>query len=77
MTQRNCVVLFTESTGRVTGQIRDGEEVIKELSFFLGKLHRSEPEVVDHMIRSRYGDWARVNGVSEIQIQYEEQETQK
>ena len=77
MTQRNCVVVFTESTGRVTGQIREGDEVIKELSFFLGKLHNSEPDVVDNMIRSRYGDWAKVNGVSEIQIQYQQQETQK
>ena len=76
MTQRNCVVLFTASTGRVTGQIREGEEVIKELSFFLGKLHQSEPNVVENMIRSRYGDWAKINGVSEIHIQYQQQETQ-
>jgi hypothetical protein len=70
MTQRTCLIVFTEATGRVTGQIREGEEVIKELSFFLGKLHRTEPAVVEDMIRSRYGDWARINGVAEIEIQY-------
>jgi hypothetical protein len=70
MTERTCVIVLTESTGRVTGQIREGEEVIKELSFFLGKLHRTEPVVVEDLIRSRYGDWAKVNGVSEIKIQY-------
>jgi hypothetical protein len=69
MTERNCVIVFTESTGRVTGQIR--EEVIKELSFFLGKLHQTEPDVVDNMIRSRYSDWARINGVSDIKIEYQ------
>ena len=70
MNQRTCVIVLTESTGRVTGQIREGEEVIKELSFFIGKLHRTEPVVVEDMIRSRYGDWAKINGVSEIKIQY-------
>ena len=70
MTQRTCVIVLTESTGRVTGQIREGEEVIKELSFFIGKLHRTEPVVVEDLIRSRYGDWAKINGVSEINIQY-------
>jgi hypothetical protein len=71
MTQRTCLITFTESTGRVTGQICEGDEVIKELSFFLGKLHQTEPAMVEEMIRSRYGDWAKVNGVSEIQIQYQ------
>lgn len=71
MSHRSCLIVFTESTGRVTGQIREGEEIIKELSFFLGKLHRSEPVVVENMIRSRYGDWAKINGVSEIEIQYQ------
>ena len=70
MTQRTCVIVLTESTGRVTGQIREGEEVIKELSFFVGKLHRTEPVIVEDLIRSRYGDWAKINGVSEINIQY-------
>ena len=71
MTPRTCLIVFTESTGRVTGQIREGEEVIKELSFFLGKLHQTEPAVVENMIRSRYGDWAKINGVSEIDIRYQ------
>jgi hypothetical protein len=66
---RNCVVVFTESSGLVTGQIRQGEEVVKELSFFLGKLHQSEPAVVEEMIRKRYGDWAKVNGVEEIKVE--------
>jgi|GEM_PF-2775575 len=69
--ERSCVIVFVESTGRVTGQIREGEEVIKELSFFLGKLHQTEPAVVENMIRGRYSDWAKINGVSEIQIQYQ------
>ena len=71
MTPRTCLIVFTESTGRVTGQIREGEEVIKELSFFLGKLHQTEPAVVENMIRLRYGDWAKINGVSEIDIRYQ------
>jgi hypothetical protein len=71
MTDRNCIIVFTESTGRVTGQIREGDEVIKELSFFLGKLHKNEPTVVDNMIRTRYSDWAKINGVSEIEIEYQ------
>ncbi len=54
----------------VNGQIRQGEEIIKELSFYLGKLHQQEPAMVDQMIRSRYSDWAKVNGVSEIQIEH-------
>ena len=70
MQNRNCLVIFTESTGRVTGEIREGEEVIKELSFYLGNLHKTEPAVVEQMIRNRYSDWAKVNGVSEIQIEY-------
>jgi hypothetical protein len=68
---RNCVITFTESTGRVTGQIREGDEIIKELSFFLGKLHQKEPDAVENMIRTRYSDWAKINGVSEIEIQYQ------
>ena len=71
MIERRCLIVFTESTGRVTGQIREGEEVIKELSFFLGKLHKTEPVVVEDMIRSRYGDWAKINGVSDIEILYQ------
>jgi hypothetical protein len=70
MKERNCLVVFHPSTGRVTGQIRDGEEVVKELSFFLGKLHQTEPAVVEEMIRNRYRDWAQVNRVSEIKIEY-------
>ena len=70
MESRNCVVIFTESTGLVTGQIRQGEEVVKELSFYLGKLHQKEPAVVEEMIKNRYSDWAKVNGVAQIQIQY-------
>jgi len=68
---RTCVIVFTEATGRVTGQIRDGEEVIKELSFFLGKLHQKEPSVVENMIRTRYSDWAKINGVAQIEIRYQ------
>ena len=68
---RTCVIVFTEATGRVTGQIREGEEVIKELSFFLGKLHQKEPSVVENMIRTRYSDWAKINGVTEIEIRYQ------
>ena len=70
METRNCVVIFSENTGMVTGQIRQGDEVVKELSFYIGKLHQSEPAMVERMIRSRYGDWAKVNGVAEIQIEY-------
>ncbi len=70
---RTCVVVFTETTGRVTGQIREGSEVIKELSFYLGKLHQTEPAVVNEMIRSRYRDWAKINGVDEIKIEYQKE----
>jgi len=70
MEARSCVVVFSESTGMVTGQIRQGEEVVKELSFFLGKLHSKEPVMVEQMIKGRYSDWARVNGVSEIKIEH-------
>jgi hypothetical protein len=70
MNERNCIVIFSENTGMVTGQIRQGDEVVKELSFYIGKLHKSEPAMVEQMIRSRYGDWAKVNGVAEIQIEY-------
>ena len=70
MENRHCLVIFTESTGRVTGQIREGEEVIKELSFYLGKLHKTEPAAVEELIRARYSDWAKVNGVSEIRVEY-------
>lgn len=68
MHERSCIVVFHQATGRVTGQIRQGEEVVKELSFYLGKLHQTEPAVVEEMIRNRYRDWANVNRVSEIQI---------
>jgi hypothetical protein len=70
MSDRNCVVVFHQATGRVTGQILQGDEVVKELSFFLGKLHETEPAVVEEMIRSRYKDWASVNRVKEIKIEY-------
>ena len=69
--ERTCVIVFIEATGRVTGQIREGDEVIKELSFFLGKLHQQEPSVVESMIRNRYSDWAKINGVSNIEIRYQ------
>ena len=68
--QRECFVIFDESTGMVTGQIRAGDEIIKELSFYVGKLHLKEPAVVEQMIQKRYGDWAKVNGVDEIKIEY-------
>jgi hypothetical protein len=68
--ERTCIVVFNEMTGRVTGQIRKGEEIVKELSFYLGKLHKTEPSVVEELIRSRYNDWARVNGASGIEVQY-------
>jgi hypothetical protein len=70
MEGRHCHVVFNESTGRVTGQIREGMEVVKELSFYVGKLYNTEPAVVEEMIRTRYRDWAKVNGVLEIQIEY-------
>ena len=73
MEGRTCLVIFHESTGRVTGQILEGEEIVKELSFYLGNLHRSEPSVVDEMIRARYQDWAQINGVDDIRIEYREE----
>jgi hypothetical protein len=71
MEPRTCVVIFHESTGRCTGQILKGSEVVKELSFYLGKLHSTEPEVVESLIKKRYEEWAKVNGVPQIQVQYE------
>jgi len=69
--ERSCVIVFIQATGRVTGQIREGDEIIKELSFFLGKLHQKEPSMVETMIRNRYSDWAKINGVTEIEIRYQ------
>lgn len=68
--ERTCIVVFHESTGRVTGQIKKGDEIVKELSFYLGKLHKTEPQVVEELIRTRYNDWAKVNGASGIEVQY-------
>lgn len=70
MEERRCVVIFNESTGRATGYIRQGEETIKELSFYLGRLHETEPSVAEDLIRTRYTDWAKINGVSEIQVEH-------
>lgn len=68
--ERKCIVVFDESTGMVTGQITQGEEIVKELSFYLGRLHKGKPELVEELIRSRYNDWAAVNQASGIQVQY-------
>lgn len=65
---RDCIVLFHPSTGLVTGKIVEGDEVIKELSFYLGKLEQQNPAHAEEMIRKRYGEWAKVNGVHEIEI---------
>jgi hypothetical protein len=73
MEPRTCVVIFHELTGRCTGQILKGGEVVKELSFYLGKLHSTEPDVVESLIHQRYEEWAKVNGVSEIKVQYEKE----
>jgi hypothetical protein len=73
MESRTCVVIFHETTGRCTGQILKGGEVVKELSFYLGKLHSTEPEVVESLIQKRYEEWAKVNGVPQIQVQYEKE----
>lgn len=73
MEPRTCVVIFHESTGLCTGQILKGGEVVKELSFYLGKLHSTEPEVVESMIQKRYEEWARVNGVPEIKVEYQKE----
>jgi hypothetical protein len=70
MEPRTCVVIFHEATGRCTGQILKGDEVVKELSFYLGNLHSTEPEVVESLIQKRYEEWAKVNGVPQIQVQY-------
>jgi hypothetical protein len=72
MIERSCVVVFHESTGLCTGQILKGDEVVKELSFFLGKLHSTEPDVVEKLIQQRYSEWAKVNGVGEIKVQYQD-----
>lgn len=73
MEPRTCVVIFHESTGRCTGQILKGGEVVKELSFYLGKLHSTEPDVVESLIQKRYEEWAKVNGVSEIKVEYQKE----
>jgi hypothetical protein len=73
MEPRTCVVIFHESTGRCTGQILKGDEVVKELSFYLGKLHSTEPDVVESLIHKRYEEWAKVNGVSEIKVEYQKE----
>jgi hypothetical protein len=70
MMERKCIVVFNEATGRSTGQIMNGDEVVKELSFYLGKLHSTEPEVAEELIRSRYTQWAGVYGVNEIQVEF-------
>lgn len=67
---RTCIVIFNETTGFATGQILEGEEVVKELNFYLGRLQKSEPDYVEELIRKRYGDWAKVNGVSDIQVEH-------
>lgn len=73
MEPRTCVVIFHESTGLCTGQILRGSEVVKELSFYLGKLHSTEPEVVESLIQKRYEEWAKVNGVQEIKVEYQKE----
>ncbi len=73
MEERTCVVIFHESTGRCTGQILKDGEVVKELSFYLGKLHSTEPDVVETLIQKRYAEWAKVNGVPEIQVEYQKE----
>lgn len=70
MPERTCVVIFNESTGRSVGQILKDGEVVKELSFYLGKLHSTEPSVAEDLIRSRYSEWAGVNGVQEIRVEF-------
>ena len=67
---RECTVEFHEATGRSTGRITEGGEVISELSFYLGKLHDKQPEFAEQMIQDRYRAWARVYGVEKIQIMY-------
>ncbi len=67
---RKCVVTFNESSGLATGRIVQGDETVKELSFYLGKLQESEPLYVEELIRKRYSDWANVNGVAEILIEH-------
>ncbi|HET6266888.1 MAG TPA: hypothetical protein VFG11_04155 [Acidobacteriota bacterium] len=72
MTERQCKVVFSESTGRSTGQILQSGEPIAELSFYLGKLHSKEPAFVDSMIRDRYQAWAKVYGAEQIAIEYQD-----
>jgi len=67
---RRCVVVFNQARGLATGKILQGEETVKELSFFLGNLQKSEPSYVDELIRKRYGDWAKVNGVNDIVVEH-------
>ena len=68
--ERKCFVVFNETSGLATGKIVQGEEVVKELSFYLGKLQKSEPTYVEDLIRKRYSDWAKVNGVAEIHVEH-------
>lgn len=68
MAERKCTVVFDETSGRSTGRIADGEEVVSELSFYIGKLHDKQPEFADQMIRDRYRAWAKVYGVETIEI---------
>ena len=64
------MVVFNQARGLATGKILQGEETVKELSFFLGNLQKSEPSYVDELIRKRYGDWAKVNGVNDIVVEH-------
>lgn len=71
MADRKCTVLFDEASGRSTGRILDGEEVVSELSFYIGRLHDKKPEFAEQMIQDRYRAWARVYGVETIEISYQ------
>lgn len=70
MSDKTCVVVFSESTGRSVGKILKDGEVVKELSFYLGKLHSTEPAAAEDLIRSRYSQWAEVNGIRNILIEF-------
>lgn len=70
MAEKTCVVVFHETTGRSVGQIWKDGEVVKELGFYLGKLHDTEPAATEELIRSRYSQWAGVNGIAEIRIEF-------
>jgi diphthamide synthase subunit DPH2 len=71
MVDRKCTVLFDETSGRSTGRILEGQEVVFELSFYIGKLHDKQPEFAEQMIQERYRAWARVYGVETIEIIYQ------